>query len=201
MNVRTTNVQAESDSDSHRVARAKRGDAAAFEELITLHAPRLHRMLTRVLGNAADAEEVAQETFLRAWRALDRFRGDARFSTWLYRIAMNEASRRPARDARRPTLALDDAHIAIPDLRDGPPAQAEAAELQAHLERCVADLPASYRAAVVLRDIEGLANEEAAEMLGLELANFKSRLTGGGWRSGAVSRTSTRQVPRTATPG
>ncbi len=141
------------DADRQRVARAKQGETAAFEELIALHAPRVHGMLTRVLGNAADAEEVAQEAFLRAWRALGRFRGDARFSTWLYRIAMNEASRRVAHDARRPTLPLDDARIEIPDLRDGPPAQVEAAELQAHLERCVADLPANYRTAVVLRDI------------------------------------------------
>jgi RNA polymerase sigma-70 factor (ECF subfamily) len=165
-----------SDGDWQRVARAKRGEAAAFEELIALHTPRLHRMLTRVLGNAADAEEVAQEAFLKAWRGLDRFRGDARFSTWLYRIAINEASRRLAHDARRPTLPLDDDRSEIPDLRDEPSAQVEAAELQAHLERCVADLPANYRAAVVLRDIEGLTNEEAAEVLGLELANFKSRL-------------------------
>jgi RNA polymerase sigma-70 factor, ECF subfamily len=164
------------DADRQRVARAKRGEAAAFEELIVLHAPPLHRMLTRVLGNAADAEEVAQEAFLRAWRGLDRFRGDARFSTWLYRIAMNEASRHLAHDARRLTLPLDDVRDEIPDLRDGPAAQVEAAELQAHLERCVADLPANYRTAVVLRDIEGLTNEEAAEVLGLELANFKSRL-------------------------
>jgi RNA polymerase sigma-70 factor (ECF subfamily) len=162
--------------DDLRVALAQEGQAAAFEELIALHAPRLHRMLTRVLGNAADAEEVAQETFLKAWRGLPRFRGDARFSTWLYRIAMNEASRRLAHDARRPTLPLDDARSETPDLRDGPPAQVEAAELQRHLERCVAELPVNYRAAVVLRDIEGLTNEEAADVLGLELANFKSRL-------------------------
>jgi len=77
--------------------------------------------------------------------------------------------------ADRP-FPLEDARVEVPDLSDGPAAQIEAAELEAHLEACVAELPAHYRAAVVLRDIEGLTNEQAAEVLGLELANFKSRL-------------------------
>lgn len=158
------------------VSRARERDPDAFEELIGLHAGPVFRMLTRVLGNAADAEDVLQETFFKAWRALPGFRGEARFSTWLYRIAMNEAARRQAYEARRGTLPIDDVLLEVPDLAEGPDAAAESAELEAHLERCIAELPEHYRAAVVLRDVEGLTNEEAAEVLGLEVRNFKSRL-------------------------
>lgn len=133
-------------------------------------------MLTRVLGNPADAEEVVQETFFKAWRALPGFRGEAQFSTWLYRIAMNEASRRLAYEARRRALPIDDVVAEVPDRAEGPAGLAESAELEAYLERCIAELPGHYRAAVVLRDVEGLTNEEAAEVLELDIRNFKSRL-------------------------
>lgn len=158
------------------VARAATGSAEAFEELIRLHSPRVYRMLVRVVGNVADAEDVVQETFLKAWRALPGFRGEARFSTWLYRIAMNEANRRLAWAAQRATLPIDDVVLEVPDLREGPAALAEAAEVEEQLERSIAELPPHYRAAVVLRDVEGLTNEEAAEVLGLDVRNFKSRL-------------------------
>lgn len=133
-------------------------------------------MLVRLVGSSADAEEVAQEAFLKAWQALPRFRGEAQFSTWLYRIAVNEGKRRLAHDARRRTLPIDDIVDNVPDLAEGPAALAESAEVEAYLEQCIAELPAHYRAAVVLRDVEGLTNEEAAELLALDLRNFKSRL-------------------------
>jgi RNA polymerase sigma-70 factor, ECF subfamily len=162
--------------EARLVARARERDAAAFEQLIVAHAPPLQRMLRRVLGSTPDAEEVLQETFLKAWRAIDRFRGEARFSTWLYRIAINEAKRRQAYDAHRRALPIDDVMVEPPDLAAGPAALAESAELERFIEQCVADLPANYREAVVLRDVEGLSNEEAAAVLELDLRNFKSRL-------------------------
>lgn len=165
-----------SDADRRLVERARNGETAAFEELIVTQTPRIYRLLVRMLGSAADAEDVAQETFLKAWRALPGFRGEAQFSTWLFRIAVNEAKRRLAGDAKTRTLPIDDGALEIPDLGKDPAAHVEAAELEAFLEQCVAELPPPYRAAVVLRDVEGLTNEEAAELLGLELANFKSRL-------------------------
>jgi RNA polymerase sigma-70 factor, ECF subfamily len=158
------------------VARARERDPEAFERLIVAHAAALQRMLRRVLGSQADAEEVLQETFLKAWRAIDHFRGEAKFSTWLYRIALNEARRRQAYDAHRRILPIDDVMLELPDLSAGPAAVAESAELEAFLEQCVAELPANYREAVVLRDVEGLSNEQAAAVLELDLRNFKSRL-------------------------
>lgn len=133
-------------------------------------------MLVRLIGSSADAEEVAQETLLKAWRGLPKFRGEAQFSTWLYRIAVNEGKRKLSHEARRRTLPIDDVVDDVPDLTEGPAALAESAELEAYLDRCIAELPAHYRSAVVLRDVEGLTNEEAADVLGLELRNFKSRL-------------------------
>ncbi len=160
-----------------RIARARLGDPEAFEELTALHSPRLYRMLVRVLGNPAEAEEVTQEALLRAWRGLAGFRGESRFETWLYRIALNEANRRSADEARRPlTAPIDEDALEVADPSDEPPDLATAAEFEDVLERCLAELPASHRTAVVLRDVEGFSNAEAADVLGLGLANFKTRL-------------------------
>jgi RNA polymerase sigma-70 factor (ECF subfamily) len=132
---------------------------------------------------ADDAEDVAQEVFLRAWRGLSRFEERARLSTWLYRIAFNEAQRRLSKP-RPPTVAHDptdpDADYpvaAITETQDlGPEAQALDSEFERTLERALSDLPPDWRAAVVLRDIEGLSTEEAAAVVGLRQAAFKSRL-------------------------
>jgi RNA polymerase sigma-70 factor (ECF subfamily) len=162
--------------DLELVARARAGDADAFEELVRLHTPQLYRLLTRMLGNATAAEDVAQESFVRAWRALPNFRAEAKFSTWLYRIAVNEANRFLARESRRELLPFDDVLLEVPDLGAQTAELAEAGELRSQLERLLAELPAHYRGAVVLRDVEGFSNEEAAELLELDLRNFKSRL-------------------------
>lgn len=158
------------------VARARDGDADAFEELVRLHSGPVFRMLTRVIGDATAAEDAAQEAFVRAWRALPSFRAEAKFSTWLYRIAMNEAYRLLAREQRQTTVPFDDVLHEVPDLSADTLASVQHAELEARLEQAIGQLPAQYRVCVVLRDIEGLTNEEAAEVLDLNLRNFKSRL-------------------------
>lgn len=162
--------------DHELVALARNGNTDAFEQLVRHHAPRLYRMLVRMLGDATAAEDVAQECFVRAWRALPSFRGEAKFSTWLYRIAVNEGNRLLARESRREVVPYDDVLLEVSDLGSQTPELAEAAELRGQLERFIAELPAHYRVAVVLRDIEGFSNEEAAELLELDLRNFKSRL-------------------------
>lgn len=162
--------------DDQLVSRARDGDPDAFEELVRRHSGRIYRLLARVLGDPGSAEDGVQETFIRAWRALPGFRGEAKFSTWLFRIAMNEANRFLAREASREVLPYDDVMLEVPDLTADTLALVELGELRVQLERCLAELPAHYRVCVVLRDVEGFTNEEAAEMLGLELRNFKSRL-------------------------
>jgi RNA polymerase sigma-70 factor, ECF subfamily len=161
------------------VARAQAGDADATAELLRTHAPRVYRMLARLLADPAGAEDVLQEVLVKAWRALPRFRGDARFSTWLYRIALNEAAldrRQRARQVPLEATPLDDVghELAAPDA--DPAGAAATRDFLAFLERCVMELPPHYRAAVVLRDVEGFSNREAARLLGLDLHNFKSRL-------------------------
>jgi RNA polymerase sigma-70 factor (ECF subfamily) len=160
------------------VERARAGDRTAFEELVRRHADRLYAVVLRFVADAEEAEEVTQEAFLRAWRSIGRFQGRSQFFTWLYRIGINEAKRRAD---RRPPLGvvssieerpMDDA----PDWSDAPEFRAEQADLRTALENAVRSLPPDYRAPLVLRDVEGLSTSEAAEILELGEAAFKSRL-------------------------
>jgi RNA polymerase sigma-70 factor (ECF subfamily) len=163
--------------DEALVARAQAGDRAAFEELVRRHADGLHAVVRRLTRDAHEADEVTQEAFLRAWRGIGGFQGDAQFFTWLYRIGVNEARRRAARSpAARGEVALADPGADAPDPAPGPPARAEQADLRAALERAVRDLEPDQRAPLILRDIEGLSTAEAAAILGLREAAFKSRL-------------------------
>lgn len=164
------------ESDEQLVASAREGDARSFDELVARHAGRTYGMVARILADRTAAEDVVQETFVRAWRALPSFRGDAQFSTWLYRIAVNEANRYLARETRRELVSYDDVMMKVPDIAADVPRRAESSEARRQLELLLAELPGNYRAPVVLRDVEGLTNEEAADLLGLDLRNFKSRL-------------------------
>lgn len=166
--------------ESALVARARGGDESAFAQLVTAHSVRVYGALRRFGLDPQEADEVAQEVFLRAWRGLARFQERSRFSAWLYRIAFNEAQRRLAR--RRPATAVgrpgdEDAIAALPDAIDArPQARVLEHEFERMLEQALAELPADLRAAVVLRDLEGLSTEEAAEVAGVRQAALKSRL-------------------------
>jgi RNA polymerase sigma-70 factor (ECF subfamily) len=160
------------------VRRAAGGDMAAFEELVMRHADRLYAALRHFGLDDGEAQEVAQETFIRAWRALDRFEGRSQFFTWLYRIGFNEAHRRfERRGPAAHTLPIDDssAHEVV-DHRPDPAARAEQNELLAALGVALRELPIDLRAPVLLRDVEGLSTDEAASVLDLGEAAFKSRL-------------------------
>jgi RNA polymerase sigma-70 factor (ECF subfamily) len=160
------------------VGRAQAGDVAAFEALAGVHADRLYTVVLRFLGDGCEAEDVLQETLLRAWRGIARFQGRALVFTWLYRIAVNECNRALERRGRRGgTVPVDDeaAQMQAPP-HDGPASQLERRELREALELAIDELEPPYRTALVLRDVEGLSTREAARITGVGEAAFKSRL-------------------------
>jgi RNA polymerase sigma-70 factor, ECF subfamily len=166
------------ETEASLLARAQAGDVAAFERLSSAYADRLFMLLLRLLGDRAEAEDVAQEVMLRAWRGITRFRGQSSYFTWLYRIAVNEANRALEKRARHPagvTLGADELQLPADAALD-PSRQAENSELRQALGRALADLPLPLRTALVLRDVEGLSTQEAAEIAGVGEAAFKSRL-------------------------
>jgi RNA polymerase sigma-70 factor (ECF subfamily) len=145
-----------------------------------MHADRVYGALRRFGLDPSEADDVAQEVFLRAWRGLPRFQERSQLSTWLYRIAFNEAQRRLSRRAP-PRVEPDPDHgdpiASLPEPpRFGPEAQALDREFEQILDQALAQLPADWRAAVVLRDIEGLSTQQAAEVVGVRQAALKSRL-------------------------
>lgn len=172
--------------EAQLVARARDGDMVAFEGLVMLHADRLYASLRRFGLDEDEAQEVAQETFLRAWRSLDRFEGRSQFFTWLYRIGFNEAQRKLGR--RKPAgIALAPGEEGDPlehvaDEAPGPDERAEQRELLAHLADALSQLPEGLREPVLLRDVEGLSTADAASVLELGEAAFKSRLHRGRMR-------------------
>ncbi|MBO0817316.1 MAG: sigma-70 family RNA polymerase sigma factor [Actinobacteria bacterium] len=166
------------DTEASLLARAQAGDVAAFERLSSAYADRLFMLLLRLLGDRTEAEDVAQEVMLRAWQGITRFRGQSSYFTWLYRIAVNEANRALGKRARRPAgapIGADELQLPAPAALD-PSRQAENSELRRALARALADLPPPLRTALVLRDVEGLSTQEAAEIAGVGEAAFKSRL-------------------------
>jgi RNA polymerase sigma-70 factor, ECF subfamily len=158
--------------------RARAGDRLAFEELVRRHADRLYAVVLRFLADPTDAEEVTQETFLRAWRGIDRFQGRSQFFTWLYRIGLNEAKRLATRQPPAGKVrSLEDEPVPeAPDWSDAPEMRLGQEEIRGVLEDAIRALPIEYRAPLVLRDIEGLSTKDAAEVMELGEAAFKSRL-------------------------
>jgi len=160
------------------LARAQAGDIGAFEQLSGSYADRLFMLLLRLLGDRDEAADVAQEVMLRAWQGITRFQGRSSYFTWLYRIAVNEANRALAKRGRRPpSVPIGPQALDLPTSpAEDPARQAENSELRMALARALADLPPPLRTAIVLRDVEGLSTQEAAEIVGVRQAAFKSRL-------------------------
>jgi RNA polymerase sigma-70 factor (ECF subfamily) len=156
------------DPDEALVKRAQRGERLAFERLVEQHEQRLYTLTARVLGSREDAADAVQEALLRAWLALPKFRGDARFSTWLYRIAVNAAHDVMAKRREGPVEEP-------PDPADPRDRFAEH-ELSGELQRSLEGLDESYRVAVVLYDVLGCSYAEIAEMTGVPEGTVKSRI-------------------------
>jgi len=159
------------------VAAARAGDRAAFDALVRATYVDTYTLAHRLTGDDDDARDVVQETYLRAFRGLRRFRGDAQFSTWLYRITANCASTHLGRRARHRHEELHD-DLSLPDVRPGhdPVGRAEVGQLRDRLQQALRDLPPRLRAVVVLRDIYDLPHEAIAAELGISESAAKVRL-------------------------
>ena len=162
--------------DAQLVDRLRRGDPRAFEELVIAHQHRVFGVALRMLGSRAEAEEAAQEVFLRAHRAIADFRGDAKLSTWLYAIVSRLCLNRLASGERRLLREGEETLARIPSGHASPADELERSERDAALHRAIAELSDERRMVVVLRDLEGLSYEEIAAALDLELGTVRSRL-------------------------
>ena len=163
--------------DAELVRRFLAGDAQAFTELVTRHERRVYSLCLRVLGNAEDAADATQDTLLSVVRKLEGFRGDAAFTTWLHRVAMNVCYDHLRRAQRRPVLhrVLDDE---LPAHEAGPPVPDHADTIaDEHLvAAALAEVPEDFRIAIVLADMQDLPYEEIAKVLDLPLGTVKSRV-------------------------
>lgn len=159
------------------VARAVAGEREAFDELVRRTHGDAYGLAYRLTGNREDASDVVQDAYLRAYRSLDKFRGDAHFSTWLYRIVANCASTHMGKRRRHRHQELpDDAAIADLNPYNDPVLLTETADLRARVDDAVCELPSRLRAVVVLRDIHDLSHEAIAEELGISVSAAKVRL-------------------------
>lgn len=154
------------------------GDTDRFEDLVRAYESGIYRLCLRMLGNEQDALDASQEAFFKAYRGLSGYRGDSRFSTWLYRLASNVCMDMLRRRPAAPDLsAEDDWFAALPDDRTPSPQEAlEKKELRAAVAEAMAALQPEFRQAVVLRDVNGLTYDEIAAVTGLGAGTVKSRI-------------------------
>jgi RNA polymerase sigma-70 factor, ECF subfamily len=160
------------------IDRARRGDVDAFELLYRTHSGRVYALCLRLAGEPMEARELVQDTFVHAWEALPRFRGESSLTTWLHRIAVNALLERRRRDRRRTSrvsLAEDDDEVEGASLGSGsvPPTDVATA---IDLERAIAALPPGVRRAFVLHEVEGYSHEEVAGMTGLATGTLRAQL-------------------------
>ncbi len=165
------------------VSLAAGGDADAFEKLMTFHQKNVYNLALRMVGNADDAFDMSQETFLKAWNALPDFRGGSKFSVWLYRLTTNVCIDHLRARQRRPAVSLqtendegEETALEIPDERFSPEKLLEKQEMRDAVRRGMASLPEDYRRALALREVSGLSYEEIAGALQLDLGTVKSRI-------------------------
>jgi RNA polymerase sigma-70 factor (ECF subfamily) len=166
------------------VQRAQSGDTGAFESLVNLYERRVYNIAHRLMGNPADAEDVLQETFLKAFENLGQFRKEASFYTWIVQIAVNTALQKLNKQRKLPSQSLDEPGSGVEDYKpkeiavweETPESVYSKKEVREILDRVIASLPLIYRSVFLLADVEDLPMAEVSGMLGLSLAAAKSRL-------------------------
>jgi RNA polymerase sigma-70 factor (ECF subfamily) len=173
------------DNENVLVAEARAGNAESFATLINQYDRHIYRLALNITGNQEDAEDVLQETFLKAYSNLGRFQGDSRFYTWLVRIAVNEALMKLRKRRGASWVSLDEpvetndrslTPREIEDWADNPEQSYAKAELQDILNYAVEKMEPQFRTVFMLRDVEEFSTEETAKMLGLSVPAVKSRL-------------------------
>ena len=171
-----------SDTDQQLVQRAQRGDLRAFDLLVLKYQGRIAALVSRYVADAGEVEDVTQEAFIKAYRALGKFRGDSAFYTWLYRIAANAAKNHLVAKGRRPgaNATIEDAE----GLDEGgllsesasPEALAMGGELAEVVESALNGLPDELKAALMLREFDGLSYDDIADVLGCPVGTVRSRI-------------------------
>ena len=168
-------------TDEELVARSIRGDAESFNQLILRWERPIYALAYRTIGREEDARDVCQETFLRAFRALPAFRGQAKFSSWLYRIALNLCRDWMRRERRVPVVQAPEGVDLLDLAAENEPSESieelvARKDLTKLVERVMARLPEEQRTAIVLKEYHGLTFQEIAELLGCPLSTVKTRL-------------------------
>ena len=165
------------------IRRVQRGDVNAFEELVAAYEKNVYNLALRMTGSPEDAEDMAQESFIKAYNSLPSFRGDSKFSVWLYRIVSNVCLDFLRKKSRRGTVSLsvedddgEDVQLDLPDTSQSPEALLEKKLTRESVQRGLASLPPDARQILLLREIQGLSYEEIGETLGLEPGTVKSRI-------------------------
>lgn len=173
------------DKDAPLIERIIAGDQAAFTELVRRYEGKVYQLALRLTGNQMDANDVIQEVFLSVYQKLHTFRGQAAFSSWLYRITANASFARLNQRKRAAAVSIDDVLPAVEGQSPGgtfsewsqrPDTILFNKEARAALEKAINDLPEEFRTVVILRDVENQSNQEVAEILNLSVAAVKSRL-------------------------
>lgn len=170
-------------ADQLLVERVQRGDRTAFDALVLKYQHKIVKLVSRYVYEPAEAQDIAQETFIKAYRALPRFRGDSAFYTWIYRIAINTAKNYLVANSRRPVdqqLDLQDPEQYEMNARlknvDTPESMLLTDEIQATVEGAIQELPEELRTAIVLRELEGMSYEEIAAAMDCPVGTVRSRI-------------------------
>ena len=174
----------ERDVDAELVARVQAGDKQAFDLLVLKYQRKIMRLLSRMIRDQAEVEDVAQEAFIKAYRARPQFRGDSAFYTWLYRIAINTARNWLASNSRRPSTPSSyenedgETFDEMDNLTDNTTPESELASRQIAqtVNKAIEDLPEDLRTAIVLREIEGMSYEDIAQSMNCPIGTVRSRI-------------------------